>query len=299
MSFDGARRREFLKASFALAAPTPPTSLIRRESAKPGTTDWQVTKVRTNQGKGFRTSLVEGYCSHQSVEAGQRLGIFLSAAPARRVTVDIYCMGYYGGTGARHITQLGPIAAKEQPVPAIGDNRLREYRWEPALEVAVPPDWPSGVYLGKLSTLSESRHEHSWQSYVVFVVRDRRHAHCIFQVSDNTWQAYNRWPDDYSMYTDPRHPWMSGVAVSFDRLYGKYAQIYDHPLSVGSGEFLLWEFPLAYWLEMHGYDVTYTSNSDMLTPAAFERGRVFLSVGHDEYWDPASTKPRWRAWARA
>ena len=65
------------------------------------------------------------------------------------------------------------------------------------------------------------------------------------------------------MYTDPRHPWAPDVAGSFDRPYGKYAQIFDHPLSIGSGEFLLWEFPLCYWLESRGYDVTYCSNSDM------------------------------------
>ena len=54
---------------------------------------------------------------------------------------------------------------------------------------------------------------------------------------------------------------------------------------IGSGEFLLWEFPLAYWLEQHGYDVTYCSNSDMLTPDRGLKCKAFLSVGHDEYWD--------------
>jgi len=33
-------------------------------------------------------------------------------------------------------------------------------------------------------------------------------------------------------------------------------------LAMGSGEFLCWEFPLYYWLEQHGYDVTYCSNLD-------------------------------------
>ncbi len=119
----------------------------------------------------------------------------------------------------------------------------------------------------------------------MFIVRDRRRADILFQCSDNTWQAYNRWPDDYSMYTDPRHPWAPDVAASFDRPYGKYAQIFDHPLSIGSGEFLLWEFPLCYWLESQGYDVTYCSNSDMIDPAQILRSKVFLSIGHDEYWD--------------
>ena len=35
-----------------------------------------------------------------------------------------------------------------------------------------------------------------------------------------------------------------------------------HPLTNGSGEFLMTEFPLAFWLEKEGYDVTYISNVD-------------------------------------
>ncbi len=278
-------RRDLLRTSLALAGPASPGA-VHRENARPGTTAWQLSKVRTNTGKGFRTSLIEGYCSHQSVEAGDTLRIFVSTDPSRRYTVDIFRMGYYGGTGARRITTLGPFAGKTQPDPEVGPKRLRECRWDPGVEIRIPADWPSGIYLGKLQAIAESRSEHTWQSYIVFVVRDRRKADLLFQVSDNTWAAYNRWPDDYSLYTDPRHPWAPGVAASFDRPYGKYAQIYDHPLSVGSGEFLLWEFPLAYWLEQHGYDVTYTSNSDMVHPEQFLRSKIFLSVGHDEYWDP-------------
>ncbi|MFN7924542.1 MAG: DUF6605 domain-containing protein [Bryobacteraceae bacterium] len=281
---DHVRRREVLQASMALAVPSP-SPLIRGENSKPGTTAWQLTKVRTTKSKGFRAAHIEGYCSHQSIEAGETLRIFVSTDPPRRFTADIYRMGYYGGAGARHMTQLGPVAGKPQPDPEIGPKRLRECRWEPSLEWKIPADWPSGVYLGRLQCVAESKTEHGWESYVVFVVRDRRKAAILFQVSDNTWQAYNRWPDDYSLYTDPRHAWAPSVAVSFNRPYGKYAQIYEHPLSIGSGEFLLWEFPLAYWLEMHGYDVTYVSNSDMIDPAQFLRAKTFLSVGHDEYWD--------------
>ena len=43
-------------------------------------------------------------------------------------------------------------------------------------------------------------------------------------------------------------------------------RVVNDPLTFGSGEFLPFEFPLAYWLEQHGYDVTYCSNSDMIEP---------------------------------
>ncbi|MBI3682429.1 MAG: hypothetical protein HY235_18780 [Acidobacteria bacterium] len=279
-------RRELFLASLAASVPAPASPLVANENRKPGIRDWQLTNVRPNAGKGYRTSLIEGYCSSQSVEAGQTLRIHVSTNPARRFFIEIFRMGYYGGAGARLMTRLGPFQGKPQPDPPVGERRLRECQWEPSCEWKIPSDWPSGVYLGRLACLAEARSEHAWQSYIIFVVRDGRKAGIVFQVSDNTWAAYNRWPDDYSLYTDPRHPWAPGVAVSFDRPYGKYPQIFEHPLSIGSGEFLLWEFPLAYWLEMLGFDVTYTSNSDMIEAAQFLRARLFVSVGHDEYWDP-------------
>ena len=140
-------------------------SLIRQENEKSGTTDWQLTRVRINQGK-FRTSLIEGYCSAQSLGAGETLRIFVSTEPARDFTLDVYRMGFYGGTGARHLTRLGPLPGKTQPVPQMGPapGRLRACRWEASLELKIPDEWVSGVYLGKLTTIAASKSEPYWQS---------------------------------------------------------------------------------------------------------------------------------------
>ena len=98
------------------------------------------------------------------------------------------------------------------------------------------------------------------------MVTDDRPADALFQCSTNTWQAYNKWPDNHSLYDNDRpdkRPLVSGVRVSFDRPFGKYPQVSDNPLSLGTGEFLLFEFPFAFWLERHGYDVTYCTNADV------------------------------------
>jgi hypothetical protein len=119
-------------------------------------------------------------------------------------------------------------------------------------------------------------------------VTDDRPCDVLFQCSDNTWQAYNQWPSKYSVYTHPKGnqgPWAD---VSFDRPYGREAQfdsVVNDPLTQGSGEYLPLEFPLAYWLEEQGYDVSYCCNSDMLSPERGLKARSFISVGHDEYWD--------------
>jgi hypothetical protein len=259
--------------------------LVGRENANEGARDWQLTRVRLDKAGGLRCPPVEGYCSKQSVAAGESLDIMVSTDPPQKFVIEIFRTGYYGGRGARLMTKLGPLDGKTQPLPEVGEKRLRECRWEPSTTISIPDDWPSGVYLGRLTTLSDETGFGYWQNYVVFIVRDERPADILLQCSDNTWQAYNQWPDGYSVYTHPQGnqgPWAD---VSFDRPYGKYPQIFENPQTIGSGEWLCFEFPLAYWLEQHGYDVTYCSNSDMLTPDRGLRCKAFISNGHDEYWD--------------
>jgi hypothetical protein len=257
--------------------------LIRNENEKPGTTDWQLTYTRVDPKTKFRSTLIEGYANRQSVAAGESISFHVSTNPASPFFIDIYRLGYYQGKGGRHLQRLGPFPGKAQPTPPVGEQRLRECQWEPCTEWQIPKHWPSGVYIGKLSAA-----KHRYQSYLIFIVRDDRPAEFLFQCSDNTWQAYNAWPDNYSLYTNDRKDRLvlvSGVKVSFDRPYGKYVQIFDNPLSQGSGEFLLWEFPLAFWMEQHGYDVTYCSNRDVHENLnCLTRAKTLISVGHDEYW---------------
>jgi hypothetical protein len=151
--------------------------------------------------------------------------------------------------------------------------------------MVIPDEWVSGVYIGKLTALDDSS-----QSYVVFILRDGRKADVAFQSSDLTWQAYNRFPYWHSMYDEGQNPWVNtnGARISFDRPYNLYVNNLPsefNPLSNGAGEFFLWEFPLLFWLEREGYDVTYISNTDTHSDGeGLLRTRVFLSVGHDEYW---------------
>ena len=281
-------------------------NLIEKENALPGSNDWQLTRMKPD-GTAYRSAVIEGYCSRQSVKAGEVLDFYVSAKPAAKFKIEIFRTGYYGGKGARLITELGPFEAKEQPTPPVGEKRLRECQWEKSASLTIPSDWVSGVYLGRLTTLpgvrssgfspsgetttperAEARttsDEPYWQSYVVFIVTDDRPADILLQCSDNTWQAYNKWPDDYSLYTDPKGNQGSTADVSFDRPYAKYAQIYENPQSVGSGEWLCFEFPMGFWLEQQGYDVSYCSNVDMITPDHGLKCKAFISVGHDEYWD--------------
>src|SRR5690242_4966831 len=77
------------------------SSLIRAENRKTGAADWQLTNVQLDKADGFRSRVIEGYCSHQSIAAGEVLRIMASSDPPGRFQIEIFRMGYYGGRGAR------------------------------------------------------------------------------------------------------------------------------------------------------------------------------------------------------
>jgi hypothetical protein len=281
----------FSKAPGATAATRP----IVAENEKPGTKDWLLTKVDAvmahvspNQQVGdyyVRSRKIEGFASNNSFRAGERVTFFVSTDPASDFTIEIFRMGYYQGLGGRRVMSAGPIPGSAQPTPKDGERNLRECQWKPAYSFVVPDDWVSGVHLAKLTRTADD-----FQAYVVFIVKDDRAADFNFQCSDMTWQAYNRWPAWRSLYDFQGTLWTTsgGDVISFDRPYTFFYNLLPqgpNPLTNGSGEFLLWEHRLAFWMEQHGYDVTYTSDVDThREPDGLLRTKGYISVGHDEYW---------------
>ncbi|MEP7143747.1 MAG: N,N-dimethylformamidase beta subunit family domain-containing protein [Ferruginibacter sp.] len=263
---------------------------IVAENLLPGTTDWLI-KVKYDtcsppNHRYCRRPEVEGYCSQTSVSQGDTLDLFVSTNPVSQFTIDIYRMGYYGGQGANLKQHIAPLQGKEQrsPDPDPKTNFF-ECNWDKSYQLVIPSAWLSGVYLCKLTTQPGN-----FQSYIIFIVKDDRKVDFLFQCSDLTWQAYNRWPYWHSMYDEGHKPWVNtnGAKVSFDRPYAIYVNELPsgfNPLSNGSGEFLMWEYPLSYWMEKEGYDVSYISNIDTHSDSSeLLRSKGFLSVGHDEYW---------------
>ena len=103
---------------------------IPRENDLDGSKDWQLTRVRLDTNLGFRTPWIEGYCSKQSVEAGQSIDIMVSTDPPRPFKIEIFRTGYYAGRGARLMTTLGPFPGQTQQVPKPGEKNLHECRWQ-------------------------------------------------------------------------------------------------------------------------------------------------------------------------
>ncbi|TVR50843.1 MAG: formylglycine-generating enzyme family protein, partial [Puniceicoccaceae bacterium] len=266
------------------------------ENQRPGTGHWRLSSVSLDDatGHGLRSVAIEGYASKTSLYPGESVDFHVSTSPAADFTIEVFRTGYYGGTGGRLMTRLGSFAGEAQPTPPSGEGRVRECAWPVSATLEVPGDWPSGVYLAKLT-----RADNGFQSYIIFVLKSREPAAILFQVSDLTWQSYNKWPGKDSLYDDGgerdrfNQYLYTGpdTRVSFDRPYAMYAQLQRVAEFIGSGSFLLTEFPLAYWLEKEGYHIAYCSNLDtLLDPSVLDRAKLFLSVAHDEYWAEGAFK---------
>ena len=144
--------------------------------------------------------------------------------------------------------------------------------------------------------------KHRYQSYVIFIVRDDRPADFLFQCSDNTWQAYNRWPDNYSLYDNDRKDRMvlvSGVQVSFDRPYGKYCADLRQPAVARLGRVPALGVParLLDGAARLRRDLLLQHRRPRRSATACCAAKAFLSVGHDEYWSLRAVRPR--AWRRS
>ena len=96
----------------------------------------------------------------------------------------------------------------------------------------------------------------------------------------NTYQAYNPWGGKslYGTIANRSDTANKAMKVSFDRPYfGEQSN--------GASAFFSWEYGMLQWLERGGYDISYATNVDVDADANLLLShKVFLSVGHDEYW---------------
>nr|WP_261404509.1 DUF4082 domain-containing protein [Chenggangzhangella methanolivorans] len=105
----------------------------------------------------------------------------------------------------------------------------------------------------------------------------------IFQTSDTTWQAYNSW-GNYSLYGGATAI-NRAVKVSYNRPYNTRG----YQFQSGPWDWIFGvEHSMIRWLERNGYDVSYTTGVDVdRRGGQLLTRKIYLSVGHDEYWSAA------------
>ncbi len=265
------------------------------ENQQQGTEDWSLSNPARHQE-------IEGYASLTSVDRGGEIKLFVNTV-SPSYAIEIFRMGWYGGTGGRKMMEAIDRPGIRQPIPALRtdlDSDLSdlvslfdlddpiECDWQDPYVLQIPDDWTSGFYLAKLTANSGK------QSYIIFVVKEQRPSDFLFQSSVTTYQAYNNWGSK-SLY-DWNSQGRQVSKVSFNRPYA----VSPNPSAaygVGAGEFLTniqppsrtssagWEYSMVRWLEKEGYDVTYVTDIDTHADSRLLFShRVFLTVGHDEYW---------------
>src|SRR5262245_32382409 len=252
----------------------PAANAIACENSKNGTSasQWDIVGAGDPHIQGFATEI--------SVNRGQtvRFKIDTNSSDYR---LDIYRLGYYGGLGARLITTLQPSATLPQTQPQCltepSTGLIDCGNWAESASWAVPSNATSGIYIAKLVREDGV----SGESHIVFIVRDDSgDSDLLFQTSDTTWQAYNSYGGN-SLYVGS--PAGRAYKVSYNRPFNLRG------ISPFGATWLFGApYPMVRWIEANGYDVSYISGVDTDRRGAEILGhKVFLSVGHDEYWSGA------------
>jgi hypothetical protein len=268
-----------LAAATALAAPRTghelrtarPGNPIQAENTLPGTRAWYGTPAPPNA--------VDAYASEVSARPGQPIHLHVATEPAAAYRIEIYRLGWYGGTGGRLIGCSPSCNGSRQGVPRPNPgpdsgSGLLKLDWPVTDTIKLGRDWVSGYYyvnvvLANGASLGTVRHVP-----IVVLAGRNRPSEILAQAPVNTWQAYNAW-GGMSLYTKPGT--LEGSHVSFDRPYDIVHQ--------GPGN---WELSAVRFLERNGYDVSYTTDLDTdRDPASLLRHALVMTLGHDEYWTHA------------
>ncbi len=288
-------RRQLLQglAAAPLAAAHERRERIHSENARPGTTDWQLTYTRVDPKTRFRCPWIEGFAGRASVTAGEKIDLFVSTDPPRHSPSTCTASATTRARAAGTSLSLGPFAGQD-PAHAAG-------RRAAAARVPVGQMHHAARYrrTGPAASTSAScrRRNIAIRATSIFIVRDDRPADFLFQCSDNTWQAYNAWPDSYSLYHNDRKDGkvlVSGVQVSYDRPYGKYVQISTTRCRRARASSCLWEFPArlldgAAWLRRH---LLLQHRRPRRRRRRLLRCKAFLSVGPRRVLEPGTIRPR-------
>src|SRR5262245_13691607 len=256
-----------------------PANAIVTENQLPGTpqSTWEVS--------GSGDSTIQGFATDIGVNHGQTVSFKINDSANKPYHIDIYRTGYYQGNGARLVTTIPSTQVLQQvqpnPLTNTATGLVDAGNW------AVPAPATSGLYFARVT-----RDDTGGASLIWFVVRDDAGASdLLFQTSDTTWQAYNTW-GGYSLYQYTNTP--ATITANSPTDAGRAVKVsYNRPLVLdgitgGYGDYnspLHAEYPMIRWLEANGYNVSYSTDVDTdRRGGELLEHKVYLSVGHDEYW---------------
>jgi hypothetical protein len=233
--------------------------------------------------------VLEAYCWPRSVAPGEPVGLHVST-DAATFAVEVA----REGAEREVVWRRDGLAGAHHPTPE--DAAAEGCGWPVALEIPVG-DWRSGYYAVTLRAGGE-------RADAFCVVRpEATRAPAILILATTTWNAYNDWGGP-SLYT-------GGTRVSFERplsrgfldkpqpmrrkmqptpdrearWYFEWAEPLGLSVWSGGAGWATWERDFVRWAESNGYELDVAISEDLVRhPDVLEGHRLYLSVGHDEYW---------------
>ncbi len=241
---------------------------------------------------GPASANIEGFATSISVASGDEIGFKINT-DSTDWRIDIYRLGYYNTLGACFVATIPQTTASIQPAVG-GDPSIGLYdaaNWSVTTTWTVPSTAVSGVYIAKLVRQDST----PGASHIVFVVRnDGVTRNIVFKTSDTTWHAYNGWGGTTPPGETPSGANLYGGNATASPDGRAYKVSYNRPFRTRDGigtfagpqDFVFsGEYAAIRWLERNGFDVTYIASIDAEPGhVPLTNYKVFMSVGHDEYW---------------
>ena len=248
---------------------------IVTENAQQGCSisEWGVPDFRDNRIAGFSTKM--------SLNVGETVHFKINSQGGADFNLKIYRIGYYDGDGARLMDNLGTLPGTIQPAAMYNSatGMVDCDNWSESASWDIPGSAVSGMYIARIERTGGG------SNHIVFIVRnDARHSDLYLQLPDANWQAYNAY-GGASLY-DGNTTYEQGhaVKVSYNRPIFPYNVLFNTD-GRGANWYMNAEYPMIRWLERNGYDITYTSCNDVARNGyKILNHKVFVSIGHDEYW---------------
>src|SRR6266699_1309916 len=275
-----------------LVLSTPPKhNIIYLENQKPGTTRWQQQDLLASIKNSVHTrpknddaysdsgspgaaadtwtdTSIRGYADATSINHGGAINFYVGTT-LPSYNIEIYRMGWYGGTGSTLVQTISNLPGQNQPIPpADPTTGLLQLNWSVSYTLQTDTSWVTGVYLAKLIGSNGT------SQYVPFVIRDDAStADILYVLPVTTYQAYNNWGGK-SLYEYNSSNSTRAYQVSFDRPYAN-----DN----GAGNVFTADYNMIRFLEKNSYNIAYATSVDFqANPNLLSSHKVFLSNYHDE-----------------
>lgn len=234
------------------------------------------------------------YCSPRSAVAGEEVALHLAAVDLSFVVEVVR-----DGPEPTVVWRRDGVRAEAHAVP--DDAPENGCGWPAALTIPVDPAWRSGLYLVRCTPAGASEPD---PPTAFFAVRAQTPSPdgMLLVLATSTWNAYND-VGGRNYYTGAdtlsfERPLCLGMlakpagagervaaVVPGDDQYVMYTATNSLALWHGMAGWAAWERRFVCWAEAAGYQLDYAVSEDLeRVPGLLDGYRLYLSVGHDEYW---------------